>query len=183
MDALWRHLGYIMSILALMPSFIKSGASNPVSWLLTGSTGTPNLTTSDTTSPEDAIVTYWLSGNSTTSSKLVGAMNKDGYGSSTSAVYTQYTDEFVMPRSHPWGTVYVRLTANAGAAVSSSSHVVDGATWHALLRGTDDIHFTWQFTGANGNIDGSVKVEIASDSGGTDIIATGYYRGSATVSL
>jgi hypothetical protein len=43
----------------------------------------------------------------------------------------------------------------------------------------------WYWTAATGfNISrGQVKVEIATDSGGTNIIATGYYRGNAETEL
>lgn len=70
-------------------------------------------------------------------------------------------------------TYYVRATLDTGTAPSGAAL----NTWHAL---TTTRVWTWSQSGDGAN-SGTIKVDIASDSGGLDIVATGYYRGVATV--
>jgi len=70
----------------------------------------------------------------------------------------------------PGSTYYIRFTTNSGTAPSASySDTLN--TWHALtsLREVKWNVPSWTFGS------GSVKVEIATDSGGSNIVATGYY--------
>lgn len=102
-----------------------------------------------------------------------GKMEKAGYKEGISAVFTEIHD-WVTPNDYQEGPYYVRLTAFADTAPDFSSHAVNGTTWHDMT-GTN-VYFGWSH---NGPIirEGVVKVEIATDSGGSNIVATGYYRG------
>jgi hypothetical protein len=70
----------------------------------------------------------------------------------------------------PSSTYYIRFTSNSGDTPTASySDTLN--TWHALTS-TRRVRWyvgSWQFGS------GSAKVEIATDSGGSNIVATGYY--------
>lgn len=52
-------------------------------------------------------------------------------------------------------------------------------SWISIDRGTN-LTWSWQRT-TIGSLDGTLKIEIATDSSGVDIVAIGYYRGKAEV--
>lgn len=73
----------------------------------------------------------------------------------------------------PVGSYWIRFTSNTGTDPSIAMN-----TWLALTTQRDCV---WQAGTAAETVTGSVKVEIASDSGGATIVATGYYGGTAIV--
>ena len=76
----------------------------------------------------------------------------------------------------PDQTYYIRATNESGDNPDSGPAL---NTWHSL--GTRQWY--WSASGGFDLSQGTLKIEIATDSGGTNIIATGYYRGSAQTEL
>lgn len=82
--------------------------------------------------------------------------------------------------STPDATYYIRATDDgSGDDVPPDSGPALN-TWWSLASSR-----TWYWEAGPGfdESDGQIKVEIATDSGGTNIIATGYYRGEATTEV
>lgn len=100
------------------------------------------------------------------------SFNKDGDATRVSGTaYNPTPDEWADPNTTDIGSSYwIRFTAESGDAVTIGTL----NTWLAL---TTTRTFYWQVSG--GILSGVVKVEIASDSGGSTIVATGYYSGQA----
>ena len=56
-------------------------------------------------------------------------------------------------------------------------------SWHQVGGSSGaDRSWGWQQTGL-GSTAGEIKVDIATDSGGTNIVATGYYKGTAEITI
>lgn len=85
-------------------------------------------------------------------------------------------DEWFDPNGSPNITYYIRYTFNSGTAADVINPSV--GIWAAL---TTERNLLWEQSGVGSTGLGSYKVEIARDSGGTNIIATGYYGGECTV--
>lgn len=75
--------------------------------------------------------------------------------------------------STPDGTYYIRVTLQSGTSPSGDSV----GAWLSLAVNRE---WYWVETGL-GTVSGVLLVEIATDSGGTDIVASGYYDGEAVV--
>lgn len=154
-------------------ALIKAGNTNPVSYLLTGTSGTPTSRGYTALQPETASLSWIICGNATGSNNTQkGYVQYAAYDASASASYVN-EHAFVTPNSG-WGTLYVRLTQDSGTT-DSTTHAIDGTTWHTLTEDTTNITWTESHDGAV-NESCVVKVEIATDSLGTDIVATGYYE-------
>ena len=75
--------------------------------------------------------------------------------------------------STPTQTYYIRATYESGNFADFGSYLM----WQPLTSTR-----TWYWEAGPGfdvNV-GTMKIEIATDSGGTNIVATGYYRGNAS---
>jgi hypothetical protein len=131
-----------------------------LAFALSGTTGSPNtVTTSDTA----ANWSGWRF-------SAAGNVFKNETGSFTAFNFgTEYAN------TTPPAT-WIRITANAGDNPST------GISLGVWLEINVDRDFIWNRS-TLGNTAGSVKVEISSDSGGSTILATGYYGGDATVTL
>ncbi len=116
--------------------------------------------------PEEANV-IWAVCGITTSSSIKGRVMYDQYDSGDLIVYTS-AHSFVTPNDG-WTTLYVRLSAITGT-VDSSSNAVDGTTWHTLSEDSNNIWWTETHDGPVPELS-TVSVEIATDSGGTNIVA------------
>lgn len=127
---------------------------------LSGSSGTPNVSQDTQDSPTDATATWSFASD--------GDLTR-------SAAYAPDPHEWFFPEgSAPDKTYYIRATLDAGSAPDSGPAL---NTAHAL---TTTRAWSWIVTGL-GVSSGTLKIEIATDSGMTDIVATGYYQGIATV--
>jgi hypothetical protein len=73
----------------------------------------------------------------------------------------------------PPTTYYLRATLDSGDSPSLGTL----NTWQALSSSRT---YAWEAGPGFDVAIGTIKVEIATDSGGTNIVATGYYRGSAS---
>ena len=76
----------------------------------------------------------------------------------------------------PPSGLYIRATLDSGDTVTTGTL----NTWQIL---SSDRLWTWNYSGVPDTVDGTLKIEIATDSGGSNIIATGYYRGRAIVDV
>ena len=90
------------------------------------------------------------------------------------ATGVQWSDWQPTPGQDYW----IRATNNAGSNPTGGSGL---GTWLKVAgSGSSNRSWVW-FRATVGTTTGSIKVEIATDSGGTDIVATGYYEGAAQV--
>jgi len=76
-------------------------------------------------------------------------------------------------------TYYIRATLDSGDAPTSGDLL---GVWLSLAPGGANRVWTWLRVNL-GNHTGVLKIEIATDSAGTDIVATGYYRAKPEVAL
>lgn len=145
---------------------IALGAQEDERVILSGTTGSPNA---DTDFSLGGVATagwsFLVSGDLTKISG--GAYSKpEWFG-----IAGQTTHET------PDQTYYIRATLDAGNAPDN------GATlnvWHSLASAR---FWSWQCGPGFASNAGTLKIEIARDSGGTDIVDTGYYRGTVTSEL
>jgi len=79
--------------------------------------------------------------------------------------------------STPDQTYYIRATNHADSDPDSGPAL---NTWHSLASTRS---WLWQAGPGFDFSRGTLKIEIATDSGGTNIIATGYYRGNAETEI
>lgn len=128
---------------------------------LSGSTGSPNVTTSTESTANYA---GWII--APTGDVL---QNENG-----TQIPFRNNIEWAFP-AVDIGNYWVRWTANAGDEPNLST-----PTEGVWTETTSNVQFLWWQT-INGSRNGSIKIDIATDSGGLDIIATGYYGGLATM--
>jgi hypothetical protein len=124
---------------------------------LSGTSGSPNYAT-DTAS---VALAGWRFNSDGTVDKMEGG----------SAFQFNSTTEWVIPNVYGNGPYWIRYTEDSGATANWISNSAKN-TWLALT--SDRI---WQWTSNIGIRTGAGKVEIAKDSGGSNIVATGYYGG------
>jgi len=100
-----------------------------------------------------------------------------GYPEGQQASYTKLHD-WVAPGDFE-GVYYVRATLVAGA----NPDIGIMNSWLTLHNGTSygNAFWTWQKAPPFGSRTGTVKLEISTESDGSNIIATGYYKMTATV--
>jgi len=151
-----------------------------VTYTLLGSSGAPQSRTSSQLDPDDASLVWQITGVSS-GAAVKGKIQYDDYATGDPvSLNTQH--EFITPTTG-WGVLYFRLTYDTGSdTVLSSSHAIDGTTWHALTEDTNNIFWTTEETGLVPTTTTRIKVEMSTDSGGSPIVATGYYEAVCDVS-
>jgi hypothetical protein len=77
----------------------------------------------------------------------------------------------------PAGSYWIRATVTSGLVSTPSSSPTD--TWISL---TSLAAWYWEAVGPGQTTTGSIKVEISDQSDGSNILATGYYQGTASTS-
>ena len=167
----------------IIAALMKAGNSNAIDFNLSGSSGTPIETAYESSDPADSEVVWLIAGN-TTGTIVKGEIQSSGHDLGDAASYTSSnpTTDFRIPKDG-WTTLYVRLTLDAGDAPDTTTHAVNGTTWHTLTEDSNNIWWIYQHAAPVGSSTGTIKVEIATDSGGTDIVATGYYKATCTVGV
>ena len=99
-----------------------------------------------------------------------GNIYKYTYNNGSSQVFTTAQWNNTTPSQ----TYYVRFTNDGGSFGINVGNSLN--TWHALNTSRYFGYFGTETFGSYGNVDIQAKVEIATDSGGSNIIATGYYQ-------
>jgi len=138
--------------------------------VLSGTSGSPNTFIDNSTSPVNATA-EWEFRTDGTVWQVKG-----------NAADVQFQDgiEWSAGQDAPAEDRWIRFTDDTGDASSSG----DGTgTWHKVSgTGAANRKVGWvEFTDGLADQTGSAKVEIAIDSGGSTIIATGYYGATAQV--
>lgn len=150
-----------MSLLTLMPFFARSGFKVTLS----GTAGSPNLATAQVNDPTNA-----EAGWRTT--------DDGGLEATTTGTWSDYSDEWGRPLATGRGSHYwVRATNDNGGDAPTGTNAGFG-TWLAMSSTREWSHLRTTI-GQDGPT--RIKLEIATDSGGTNIIATGYYEITALV--
>lgn len=129
-------------------------------WVLVGTSGVPIMATDFQTAPNDAQAGWVFNTD--------GTLDKVGLGA---GFYANFSNKAPSPIADLW----VRSSANAGSRPTSGSAL---DTWLQVVGGLLRA-FYWDE--GFGSYTGSEKFELATDSGGVTIVATGYYGGTATV--
>lgn len=94
--------------------------------------------------------------------------------------WTDFSDQYFSVggvAEDPQQDLWIRATLDAGDAPTSGTL----GTWIKIAGGGAGAH-TWSWSNSAApvsTVEGDIKLEIATDSGGSNIVATGYYRGSA----
>ena len=134
---------------------------------LSGTPGSPNLDTHDTTNPTPANAGWHFLSNGNCTKFTGAAHNKpEWFGKLVDTEHTTVVH-----------TYYIRATTESGDLPDN------GDVLNSWLTLNSSRSWYWTETTPFDASHGIIKVEIASDSGGTDIRATGYYRGLATQDL
>lgn len=136
---------------------------------LSGTSGTPNEASDSDNTSADAAWEFLTDG---TVDKIEG-------GSTTQfQTGVEWSDFQPTPGQDYW----VRAQNDAGSNPTTGPAL---NTWHKVAgSGSANRRWTWQrldFEDGPGTTTGTLQVDIATDASGTNIVATGYYRGSATI--
>lgn len=156
-----------MSIMHGVSAIMAKAIPVPEVITLSGSTGSPNTAVDFAISTNDAEVRWFFNSDGTVDRlKLQGSDVFEIFGPA------QWCNQT------PVGDYWLRFTHNAGDAANVGN---SSGSWLAM---TSNLSQGWQET-TNGfaTHSGSSKVEIATDSGGSNIVATGYYGGTAEVEV
>lgn len=129
---------------------------------LSGTTGSPNANSTIKLDPTDADCS-WIFNTDGTIDKV----------STTGTAQFQAGVEWCSD-SPPTGSYWLRATSYSGSSPTTGTL----GSWLAL---TSTRTFQWYQSVVGTTGVGVIKVEIATDSGGSTIVATGYYQGNATV--
>lgn len=111
-----------------------------------------------------------------------GTVEWDGYLEGTQINLQSHWHDWVDPRDFQDGPYYLQWTDTGDDDPPNTfSHAEGPGNWHTLSNGGTNFWWTQQQTGPLTKWS-TIKIEIATDSGGTNIIATGYYRFGVNVS-
>jgi len=152
----------------MMPAMMQLAAPmafNGMPWL-TGTTGSPNVSTDSDFS----------SGTATSGWNFNSDGTLDRYQSGSPVQWDTDPEQWIQNNLDPARDLWIRFTTNAGDLPTTSTGTL-GVTWNPV---SSLAQILWVQSGV-GDSGGSCKVEIATDSGGANIIMTGYYGGNSHV--
>lgn len=141
--------------------------TNPRVVTLSGSSGTPNTSVCIDADPNDTTAGWLFNTN--------GSVQRYN-GNPPVLVGFQVGVEWIS--ASPLIDYWIRFTTESGDAANGGDSL---GIWHQVGgAGASNRSVLWEQT-VIGTRAGTAKVEIATDSGGSTIVATGYYSGSAEV--
>lgn len=147
-------------------SLPPSGPSEIVT--LSGSSGTPNITSDSALQPA-AAETWWEFRTNGTVWKL------------PNGITTQFQDgsEWLDTQDSPSGDFWIKATIDSGDTPTLGNI----GTWNQVAGGgAINRRWTWRVTvNFDSTLTGTLKIEISSASDGNPILDTGYYNGFARV--
>ena len=158
----------------LVSKYYQRGVLHPVGfWIPTGGGGiihlsgtlvSPNYDIDTFDGPFGAAVAGWAFTTTGIVAGIAGGQFQDGI---------EWTEEQDSPTGDYW--LYADLQTG-----STPSGTLD--TWLKIAGSSSSTaSFSWTRSGTNGTTAGTLRIRISDDSGGSNILATGYYRGEATV--
>jgi hypothetical protein len=137
---------------------------------LSGSTGTPNESDSGSHSTAGGSVSWWFYPD--------GTVDRNN----GSPALSQFQDgiEWHDGQDSPTGNYWIRGTDDGGSLVPDDGAALN--TWHRILGSGEATRVFTLAPGAAGPgvKSGQLKIDIATDSSGTNIVATGYYSHTMT---
>ena len=163
-DSRYWHIALVAwdstTVRAAASGYGSTGGSPSETISLSGTSGTPNLADHETVVPNDCSCGWRFKTDGTIQ------ILKNGTESGQFQAGVEWCN--VTPGS----TYYVRATVSSGSIDAGISDAVN--SWLALTSNR-----SWSASAAGSSPGGSfalLKIEIATDSGGSNIVATGYYQ-------
>ncbi len=136
---------------------------------LSGTSGSPNLANCTRAQSFGSATAAW-------SFQTDGTVD---YTLNCTTTQWQNNVEWIDSQPSPQGDYWIRATVDAGSTPGGSAV----GSW-LKLTGSGAANRSWDWTktlpGA-GTVSGTLRIEIATDAAGSNIVATGYYRGVATL--
>ena len=129
---------------------------------LSGGASTPNASFDFAIIPDNAIAGWRFNSDGSVQGYLLGTL----------VDFNPTPDEWFDPNGAPDATYYIRATNYTGDNPTSG-------TLGSVLALTSSRTWSWNRT-TLGSYSGTLFVEIFSDAGGTNLLASGYYSGAAT---
>ena len=148
-------------------------APNPI-YTLSGTTGSPIMADCTTTATTSATAQWQF--------QFGGAVVRSVACSNTN--YQTNIEWVDLGHRNVTPDIWIRATQNAGSSVPNAGGPALNTWWK--LHGSSGASRTWGwfrggFDTTPGTYTGSIKIELSRNSSGTDIVATGFYGGTATV--
>lgn len=148
----------------MIPPFVIAAAESPGIVTLSGTSGSPNVSTDTETS-----------GTATAGWRILTTGRLQRIVASS---YAAFSDEAFSKGGTAISTdqdLWIRATLDSGDTPDRGTL----GSWEKCC-GSGSAVRTWEWDRAtNGSTVGTVQFDIATDSGGTNIVATGYYQGDA----
>ena len=131
---------------------------------LSGTTGAPNSSDDFDLDPGTATAGWYFRSDASVDYYILGLLLE----------FSPDPDEWFDPNGTPPATYYIKATQYSGDAPTA------GDSLGIVYALTSDRSWRW-VQSVIGSKAGILKIEIFSDSGGTDLLATGYYSGSVEI--
>ena len=149
------------------------GETEESSIVLGGTSGSP-LQVNTTQFGSQLALCEWTFGATTSGSITRGKVQKDGrYDGQARSMTT--VSSWVIPNDFQEGPYYIRATDHDGGDMPTDGDAL--GVWHSLTNGGSNRFFTWINPSTGFSFQsGTIKVEIATDALGANIVATGYYK-------
>lgn len=178
-----------MTLLTQAAQAAMFGGSTAETVSLSGTLGSPRSALGVSFAPDAAVAIWLFAGLDSAPTSIVQGQAQKYEGDLLDPfnfVSDNPSTDWVQPNDFQNGPYYIRATFQTAGGDEAPSWPSSAAldTWHIMTNGFVNLSWGWQSTITGGSLSqGTIKVEIATDSGGTNIVATGYYRGVAATDL